>query len=79
MSSRDHSSHSQALSTTEATIARAKIVEIGATTPGSEYVGKEAETGSGCRKKLIEGNIGDWKLMKRMEINERENDKAVAS
>ena len=78
-SGRAHSSYSQALSTTEATIARAKIVEIGATTPGSEYVGKEAGTGPGCRKKLIEGNIDAWKLMKRIEINKRENNKAVAS
>ena len=79
MSGRVHSSHLQALSTTEATIARAKIAEIGATTPGSEYVGKEAGTGPGYRKKLIEGNIDDWKFMKRMEINKRENDEAVSS
>ena len=58
---------------------RAKIAEIGATTPGSEYVGKEAGTGPGYRKKLIEGNIDDWKFMKRMEINGRENDEAVSS
>ena len=77
MSGRTHSSHSQALSTTEAIMAGAKIAEIGATTRGSEYVGNG--TGLGCRKKLIEGNIDDWKLMKRMEINEREKDEAVAS
>ena len=54
-------------------------MEIGVTTPGSEYVEKEAGTGPGCRKKLIEGNIDGWKLMKRMEMNERENDEAVTS
>ena len=50
------SSHSQALLTIEATIARAKIMEIGTTTPRSKYVRKNAG-GPGGRKKLIERNI----------------------
>ena len=58
---------------------RAKIAEIGTTTPHSKYVGKKAEARPGGRKKLIEGSIGNWKLLKRMEIGRREKDKAVAS
>ena len=72
------SSHLQALPTTKATIARAKIAEIGTATPRSRYAGKKAGAGLGGRKKLIEGNIGDWKLLKKMEIKEREKDEAVA-
>ena len=68
----------QALPITKATIARVKIAEIGASTPRSRYVGKKAGAGLRGRKKLIEGNIGDWKLLKKMEIKEREKDKAVA-
>ena len=61
---------------TEVTTARAQIA--GASTPSSEYAGK-AEVGPGGRKELIEGNIGDWKSLKKMEIKEREKDEAVAS
>ena len=67
----------QALPTTKATIARVKIAEIGTATPRSRYVGKKAGAGLGGRKKLIERNIGDWKLLKKMEIKEREKDEAV--
>ena len=66
------SSHLQALPTTKATIVRVKIAETGAATPRSRCVGKKAGAGLGGRKKLIEGNIGDWKLLKKMEIKERE-------
>ena len=60
-------------------VATARAEVAGTTTPHSKHAGKEAGVGLGDWKKLIEGNIGDWKLMKRMEINERENDEAVAS
>ena len=56
------SSYLQALPTTEATIARAKIAQIETATLGSKYIGKEAGAGPGGRKKFIEGNIGDWKV-----------------
>ena len=46
----------QALPTTEATIARAKIAQIEAATLGSKYIGKEAGEGPGGRKKFIEGH-----------------------
>ena len=73
------SSYLQALPTTEAIIARAKIAQIETATLGSKYVGKKAEAGPGGRKKFIEGNIGDWKLLKKMEIKEREKNEAVTS
>ena len=73
------SSHSQALPATEVTIARAKIAEIDTATPRPKYVVKKAEAGPGGRKKLIEGNIGDWKLLKKVGVNEREKDEAVTS
>ena len=74
------SSHLQALPTTKATIARVKIAEIGTATPRSRYVGKKAGAGLGGWKKFIEGNIGlgDWKLLKKMKIKERQKDEAVA-
>ena len=71
------SSYLQALPTTEATIARVKIAQIETTTLSSKYVGKKAEAGPGGRKKSIEGNIGDWMLLKKMKIKEREKTEAV--
>ena len=62
---------------TKAATARAEIA--GTVTPRSKYAGKEAGAGPGGRKELIEGNICDWKLLKRMEIKEREKDESVAS
>ena len=53
------SSYLQALPTTEATIARAKIAQIEAATLGSKHIAKEAGAGPGGRKKFIERNIGD--------------------
>ena len=53
------SSHLQALPTTKAIIARAKIEEIETAIPCPKYVGKKAGAGLGGQKKLIEGNIGD--------------------
>ena len=53
------SSHLQALPTTKAIIARAKIAEIETATTCPKYVAKKAGAGPGGRKKLIEGNIGD--------------------
>ena len=50
---------------TEVATARAEIA--GTATPRSKYAGKEAGAWPGIRKKLIEGNIGDWKLLKKME------------
>ena len=73
MSERAHSSYLQALPTTEATIARAKIAEIGTTTPRSKYVGKKAEARPGGRKKLIEGSIGNWKF----EVAEENGDNTM--
>ena len=83
-SSPDHgqaydSSYLQALPTTEATIARAKIAQIETATLGSKYIRKEAGAGPGGREELLEGNIGDWKLLKKMEIMEREKYEAVTS
>ena len=72
------SSYLQALPTTEATIARVKIAQIETATLDSEYVGKKAGARPGGRKKFIEGNIGDWVLLKKMEIKEREKNEAVA-
>ena len=72
-------SQSQALPTTEATIARVKIAKIEAATPRPKYVGKKALAGPEGRKKLIGGNIGDWKLLKKMETKEREKDEVVTS
>ena len=72
------SSYLQTLPTTEATIARAKLAQIETTTLSSKYVGKKAEAEPGGRKESIEGNIGDWMLLKKMEIKERKNE-AVTS
>ena len=71
------SSYLQALPTTEATIVRVKIAQIEAATLSLKYVGKKAEAGPGGRKKSIEGNIGDWMLLKKMEIKKREKTEAV--
>ena len=73
------SSYLQALPTTKARIARVKIAQIEAATLGSKYVGKKAEAGPGGWKKFIEGNIGDWVLLKKMEVKEREKNEAVTS
>ena len=62
------SSYLQALPKTEATIVRAKIAQIETATLGLKHIGKEAGAGSGGRKKFIERNIGEWKLLKKMEI-----------
>ena len=48
---------------TEAATARAEIA--GTAIPHSKHAGKEAEAGLGGWKKLIEGNIGDWGLLKK--------------
>ena len=50
-----------------------------AATPRSKYARKEAGAGPGGREELIEGNIGDWKLLKKMEIKKREKNEAVTS
>ena len=63
---------------TDATIAKAKIAEIEATSLRSKYAGKKAGVGPGGRKKLIKGKIGDWELPKQMEMEEREKDEYVA-
>ena len=47
--------------------------------PALKYAGKEAEAGPGGQKKLTQGNIGDWKLLKKMEIKERETGEAMTS
>ena len=73
------SSYLQALPTTEATIARVKIAQIETATLDSKYIGKKAGAGPGGRKKFIERNIGDWKLLKKMEIKEWEKNEAVTS
>ena len=49
------------------------------TTPRSRYARKKARAGPGGQKGLTEGNIGDWKLLKKMEIKEREKSEAVTS
>ena len=53
---------------TEAAIARAEIAEIEITSLRSKYAGKKAGAGPGGRKKLIKGKIGDWELLKQMEM-----------
>ena len=63
---------------TEATIAKIEIVEIETTSLRSKYAGEKAGAGPGGRKKLIKGKIGDWELLKQMEMKEREKDEAVA-
>jgi hypothetical protein len=63
---------------TEATIAKAEIAEIETASLRSKYAGKKAGAGPGGRKKLIKGKIGDWELLKQMEMEEREKDEAVA-
>ena len=62
---------------TEATIAKAGIAEIETTSLQSKYAGKKAGAGPGGRKKFIKGKIGDWELLKQMEM-EREKDESVA-
>ena len=73
------SSYLQALPTTEATMVRVKIAQIETASLGSKYVGKKAGAGPGGRKKFIEGNIGDWMLLKGVGIKEREKNEPVAS
>ena len=63
---------------TEATIAEIEIAEIETTSLLSKYAGKNAGAGPGGRKRLIKGKIGDWELLKQMEMEEREKDEAVA-
>ena len=63
---------------TEATIAKAGIAEIETTSPRSKYAGKKAWAGPGGRKKFMKGKIGDWELLKQMEMEEREKDESVA-
>ena len=62
---------------TEVLTARAEVA--GTAAPRSKYAGKKAGAGQGGRKGLIEGKIGDWKLLKKMEIKEREKNEAVTS
>ena len=52
---------------------------MGTATSRSKYVEQKAGAGPAGRKKLMKGNIGDWKFLKRMEIKEREKDETVAS
>ena len=63
---------------TEAAIARAEIAEIETASLHSKYAGKKAGAGPGGRKKLIKGRIGDWELLKQMEMEERKKDEAAA-
>ena len=63
---------------TEAEIAIAEIAEIETASVCLKYAGKNARAGPGGRKKLIKGRIGDWELLKQMEMGEREKDEAVA-
>ena len=62
--------NSRSLASLQAEAATARTEISGIATPCSKHAGKEAEAGLGNWKKLIEGNIGDWKLLKKMEINE---------
>ena len=62
---------------TEATIAKADIAEIETASLRSKYAGKKAGARLGGRM-LVEGKIGDWELLKQMEIEEREKDESVA-
>ena len=76
------SSYLQALPTTEATIARAKIAQIETATLGSNILerrleqDREAGAGPGGRRKFTERNIGDWGKIK---IKEREKNEAATS
>ena len=63
---------------TGATIAKAEIAEIETISLRSKYARKKAGARPGVRKKLIEGKIGDWELLKQMEMEEREKDESVA-
>ena len=63
---------------TEAAIARAEIAETETARLRSKYAGKKAGAGPGGRKKLIKRKIGDWELLKQMELEEREKDEAEA-
>ena len=63
---------------TEAVISRAVIVEIEAASIRSKYARKKAGAGPGGCKKLMGGKIGDWELLKQMEMEEREKDEAAA-
>ena len=58
--------------------ARAEIAEIEMTSLRSMYAGKKAGAGPGGQKKLLKGKIGDWELLKQMEMKERKEDEAVA-
>ena len=62
---------------TEATIAKAGIDELETSSLRSKYTGEKAGAGPGGRKKFIKGKIGDWELLKQMEM-EREKDESVA-
>ena len=55
-----------------------EIAGIETTSLRSKYAGKKAGAGPGGRKKLIKGKIGDWELLKQMEMEEREKDESVA-
>ena len=55
-----------------------EIAGIETTSLRSKYAGKKAGAGPGGRKKLIKGKIGDWELLKQMEMEEREKDEAAA-
>ena len=63
---------------TEAAIARAEIAETETASLRSKYAGKKAGAGPGGQKKLIKRKIGDWELLKQMELEEREKDEAAA-
>ena len=63
---------------TEATMAKAEIAEIETTSLRSKDAGRKAGAEPGGRKKLIKGKIGDWEMLKQMEMGEREKDESVA-
>ena len=63
---------------TEAAIARAEIAEVETASLRSKYAGKKAGAGPGGRKKLIKERVGDWELLRQMEMEEREKDEAAA-
>ena len=63
---------------TEAAIARAEIAEIETVSAHLKYTGKNARAGPGGWKKLIKGRVGDWELLKQIEMEEREKDEAAA-
>ena len=48
-----------------------EIAGVETTSLRSKYAGRKAGAGPGGRKKLIKGKIGDWELLKQMEMSQR--------